>query len=238
MRNRVLSRRERALRSALVVAGIFLGVHILGIYHHTPAAAQREMERRMGLRDCEELASHWSWNRDGLQLSTRSVLTRITLTANDEALMLTRQDYHPMKGWSAEVMTWLPLEKGEALWLDVAQRGQKDRIDEIMSGMYFPSNDKSHGKIGDCWIYGTVSDPNMTQLNLRARHERWAKTVYTDGVLVDDELQDTTVTVTEFIEVQDQRIFFQPIKIPADREIQSVWLVTEQGETLVYGKES
>ena len=238
MRNRVLSRREKALRSVLVVVGIFLGVHILGIYHHTPGAAQREMERRMGLGKCEELASRWSWNRDGLQLSTRSVLTRITLAANDEALLLTRQSHHPMKGWSAEVVAWLPLEKGEALWLDVEQRGQEDRIDEIMSGMYFPSNDKSHGKIGDCWLYGTVSDPNITQLNLRVRHERWAKTVYADGVLVEDEPQDTTVTVTEFIEVQDQRIFFQPIKLRADHEIHSVWLLTEQGETLVYSKES
>jgi len=233
MPNRVLSRREKAMRSVLIVVGIFLGVHILGIYHHTPGAAQREMERRMGLEDCEELASRWSW--DGLYLSTQTALTRMTLAANDEALLLTRQSHHPMKGWSAQVVAWLPVEKPDPLWLDVTQQEWTDLIRAMaVSGRSIYDENISV----DCWLYGTAADQDITELKLRVRHERWAKAVYIDGVLVEDEPQDTTVTVTEFIETQERCIFFQPIKIPAGREIRSVWLVTEQGETLIYDKES
>lgn len=236
MRNRVLSRRQKAIRSVLVVVGIFLGVHILGIYHHTPGVAQRELERRMGLGDCEELDSRWSWNRDGLYLSTQAALTRMTLAANDEALMLTRQTHHPMKGWSAEVVAWLPLEKPDPLWLDVTQREQADRIYEAANGLIWYSAKEGYEKMADCWLYGTVSDPGITELKLRARHGAWGRVAYVDGVAIDaSDPRDTTVTVTEFIECQGQRIFFQPIKVPADHEIRSVWLVTEDGEECIYG---
>ena len=77
------------------------------------------------------------------------------------------------------------------------------------------------------WLCGWVSDPGVEQLELRVRCRQW----YGTG----ENVTDVYLTVTDFQPWQGERIFLLASReIPATYTLQEMYLITEQGEELLF----
>ncbi len=77
------------------------------------------------------------------------------------------------------------------------------------------------------WLCGWVSDPGVEQLELRVHCRQW----YGTG----ENVTDVYLTVTDFHSWQGERIFLLTSReIPATYTLHEVYLITEQGEELLF----
>lgn len=130
----------------------------------------------------------------------------MTLSAWEDRLLLVELRFDPLGGWRADNSRLLRRESGRAVQLEAYISGNQDNT-----------------YLGLC---GWVSDPAVERLELRLRCRCW----YGDAADM-----DVFLSVTDFQSWQGERVFLLTSRdIPATYTLREAYLVTDQGETLLY----
>ena len=129
------------------------------------------------------------------------------LSAGKDRLLVTGQRYYPLVGWQVA--------------LDYLQRRNDDLPVQVEG--------RASGNEKGTYLYlcGWVANPDVEQLDLRIRCRQW----YGNG----ENVTDVYLTVTEFHNWQGERVFLLTSRdIPVTYTLHEVYLLTEQGEELLF----
>jgi len=131
----------------------------------------------------------------------------IVLSGREDLLLVTEQRSDLFQGWQVDSAWQLRREPAQSVQIEASSSGNEHAT--------------------HLWLCGWVANPEVTELELRVRCRQWYG--------MDGGDLDIYLTVEDFKDWQGERVFLLASeKIPATYTLREIYLITEQGERLLW----